>query len=129
MYLTYNAINSQYTVNQSLPLGRDAEGFNAFNCMKAYSDNGERYGYYGYDASGERTYKINVNPDILYINAENVSMTYHIDRYMLYPNGYMNVNQAGEYTKHYYADALRIASKIGSGFSQDLCDEAFQIDN
>jgi RHS repeat-associated protein len=39
------------------------------------------------------------------------------------------MNQDGEYTKHYYADALRIASKIGSGFSQDLCVEAFQIDN
>ena len=34
--------------------------FNAFNCMKAYSYNGERYGYYGYDASGERTYKYDI---------------------------------------------------------------------
>ena len=102
--------------------------FNAFNCMKAYSFNGERYGYYGYDASGERTYKINVNPDILYINAENVSMTYHIDRYMLYPNGYMNVNQAGEYTKHYYADALRIASKIGGNYDNNFCDSVAQIE-
>jgi RHS repeat-associated protein len=46
---------------------------------------------------------------------------------MFYPNGYMNMDQSGEYTKHYYADALRIASKIGSGFSQNLCDEANQI--
>ena len=41
----------------------------------------------------------------------------------------LNMNQNGEYTKHYYADALRIASKIGSGFSQNLCDEANQIGN
>jgi hypothetical protein len=34
--------------------------FNAYNCMKAYSFNGERYGYYGYDASGERTYKYDI---------------------------------------------------------------------
>jgi RHS repeat-associated protein len=46
---------------------------------------------------------------------------------MLYPNGYLNMNQNGEYTKHYYADALRIASKIGNGFSQNLCYEANQI--
>jgi len=36
----------------------------------------------------------------------------------------MNINQSGEYTKHYYADALRIASKIGSGFTGNLCDSA-----
>ena len=148
MHLIYNAINSQYAVKQSLPIYSwgclnftlryscfslrskwgDLEGFNAFNCMKAYSNNAEQYAYYGYDASGERTYKINVNPDILYINAENVSMTYHIDRYMLYPNGYMNVNQAGKYTKHYYADALRIASKIGGNYDNNFCDSVAQIE-
>ena len=48
---------------------------------------------------------------------------------MFYPNGYMNMDQSGEYTKHYYADALRIASKIGSGFSQNLCDEMDKILN
>jgi RHS repeat-associated protein len=49
---------------------------------------------------------------------------------MLYPNGYLNINQNGEYTKHYYADALRIASKIGSGKSGlDLCSEASIIEN
>jgi len=39
------------------------------------------------------------------------------------------MDQSGEYTKHYYADALRIASKIGSGFSQNLCDEMDKILN
>jgi len=31
--------------------------------------------------------------------------------------GYININQDGNYTKHYYADAARIASKIGNGFT------------
>jgi RHS repeat-associated protein len=49
---------------------------------------------------------------------------------MLYPNGYININQNGEYTKHYYADALRIASKIGSGASGlDLCSDAMAANN
>jgi RHS repeat-associated protein len=56
-----------------------------------------------------------------------MDVSLQIDKMMLYPNGYLNMNQNGEYTKHYYADALRIASKIGNGFSQNLCYEANQI--
>ena len=104
--------------------------FNAFNCMKAYSYNGERYGYYGYDASGERTYKYDIFSADSWTNQNGgMNVSLQIDKMMLYPNGYLNMNQNGEYTKHYYADALRIASKIGSGFSQNLCDEANQIGN
>jgi RHS repeat-associated protein len=40
-----------------------------------------------------------------------------VEKLTLYPNGYININQNGEYTKHYYADAARIASKIGSGYN------------
>jgi RHS repeat-associated core domain len=39
----------------------------------------------------------------------------------LYPNGYININQDGYYTKHYYADEMRVASKIGKGFNGNLC--------
>ena len=39
----------------------------------------------------------------------------------LYPNGYINLDQYGNYTKHYYADAMRVASKIGSGFRDSIC--------
>lgn len=48
---------------------------------------------------------------------------------MLYPNGYININQNGEYTKHYYAGTMRIASKIGSGFGEDLCLEATHLNS
>ena len=57
---TYNrAKEIQNVRTQLLPIWGGWEGFlfNAYNSMKAYSYNGERYGYYGYDASGERTYK------------------------------------------------------------------------
>ncbi|NLT52554.1 MAG: RHS repeat-associated core domain-containing protein [Ignavibacteria bacterium] len=98
--------------------------------MKAYSYNGERYGYYGYDASGERTYKYDIFSADSWTNQNGgMNVSLQIDKMMLYPNGYLNINQNGEYTKHYYADALRIASKIGNGFSQDLCTEANQIGN
>ena len=107
--------------------------FNAFNSMKAYSYNGERYGYYGYDASGERTYKYGLDRIDITTNQGDVYVTetyWEANEMMLYPNGYLNMNQNGEYTKHYYAGALRIASKIGRGTSGlDLCNDAAIIDN
>ena len=135
MSLVYNSNKFQYAVSQSLPFGEVRRGFpfNAFNCMKAYSYNGERYGYYGYDASGERTYKMGFDKLAITTNQGGIDSTYIswvAGNLMLYPNGYMNINQNGEYTKHYYADALRIASKIGSGKSGlDLCSEAMAIEN
>jgi len=79
---------------------------------------------------GERTYKYDMFCAGAWANGYGgMNVSLQIDKLMLYPNGYLNMNQDGEYTKHYYADALRIASKIGSGFSQDLCVEAFQIDD
>ena len=130
---TYNrAKEIQNVRTQLLPIWGGWEGFlfNAFNSMKAYSYNGERYGYYGYDASGERTYKYDMYSAGSWTNQTGgMNVSLQIDKMMLYPNGYLNMNQNGEYTKHYYADALRIASKIGNGFSQDLCTEANQIGN
>jgi RHS repeat-associated protein len=117
---------------QLLPFGevRRGSSFNAYNCMKAYSFNGERYGYYGYDASGERTYKYDMYSAGSWTNETGgMNVSLQIDKMMLYPNGYLNMNQNGEYTKHYYADALRIASKIGSGFEESLCDEVSIINN
>jgi len=125
----------QNTVSQSLPFEELRRGFsfNAFNCMKAYSFNGERYGYYGYDASGERTYKYGLDRIDITTNQGDVYVTetyWEANEMMFYPNGYINMNQNGEYTKHYYAEALRIASKIGSGKSGlDLCSEAMAIEN
>lgn len=79
---------------------------------------------------GERTYKYDMFCAGAWANGYGgMNVSLQIDKLMLYPNGYLNMNQDGEYTKHYYADALRIASKIGSGFSQNLCDETFQIDD
>jgi RHS repeat-associated protein len=135
MSLVYNSNKFQYAVSQSLPFGEVRRGFpfNAFNCMKAYSFNGERYGYYGYDASGERTYKYGLDRIDITTNQGDVYVTetyWEANEMMFYPNGYINMNQNGEYTKHYYADALRIASKIGSGKSGlDLCSEAMAIEN
>ena len=80
---------------------------------------------------GERTYKYDMFCAGAWANGfGGMDVSLQIDKLMLYPNGYLNMNQDGEYTKHYYADALRIASKIGSGKSGlDLCNEATAIEN
>jgi len=108
-------------VSQSLPFGEVRRGFpfNAFNCMKAYSFNGERYGYYGYDDAGQRMYKVTLNNTLSRINALGDNVL-EVEKLMLYPNGYININQNGEYTKHYYVEEARIASKIGSGYEPSI---------
>ena len=125
-----NAKEIQDVRTKFLPFGevRRDFSFNAFNCMKAYSFDGERFGYYGYDASGERTYKIDFDATFSKENGVISVQSLDVEKMTLYPNGYVNINQNGEYTKHYYADALRIASKIGSGFTGNICDSATTVD-
>ena len=93
--------------------------FNAFDQMKAYSDNGETYGYYGYDDAGQRMYKMILNQSVLQTNTQGNKIL-EVEKLMLSPNGYINIDQHGNYTKHYYADDQRIASKIGNEFNSSI---------
>lgn len=69
--------------------------------------------YYQYDANGERTYKLTGS-----VGRQNISgrwsAFYLLDNPTLYPSPYMVVTRKG-YTKHYYAENERIASRIGGG--------------
>ena len=73
---------------------------------------------YQYDANGDRTYKL--TGDYTY---QNVSGTwryfYQLDNATLYASPYLVVTPRG-YTKHYYAESERIASKLGNGGLQEL---------
>ena len=74
--------------------------------------------FYQYDANGDRTYKL--TGDYTY---QNVSGTwryfYQLDNATLYASPYLVVTPKG-YTKHYYAESERIASKLGNGGLQEL---------
>ena len=74
--------------------------------------------FYQYDANGDRTYKL--TGDYTY---QNVSGTwryfYQLDNATLYASPYLVVIPKG-YTKHYYAESERIASKLGNGGLQEL---------
>jgi|GEM_PF-1577544 len=69
--------------------------------------------YYQYDANGERTYKLTGS-----VGRQNISgrwsAFYLLDNPTLYPSPYIVVTRKG-YTKHYYAENERIASRIGGG--------------
>jgi hypothetical protein len=97
--------------------------FDAYGNMNAYCDNRETYSYYSYDDGGERTYKMTFNNQTVTNNRYGFAYL-TLDKMTFYPNGFMNINQYGEYTKHYYAETQRIASKIGTGsvLTENLCD-------
>jgi RHS repeat-associated protein len=96
--------------------------FDAHGNMNAYSDNMETYAYYSYDDAGQRTCKMTfANKSV----GNNTQYFPHLEQEKIsfYPNGFININQKGEYTKHYYAETQRIASKIGTGSHHNLCEE------
>ena len=80
---------------------------------------GEKYaGYYGYDAKGERVYKLTGTSGIDQVNAGYSYSNAVFDWCVMYPNPYIAITPKG-YTKHYYAGAERIATVLGGGGFED----------
>ena len=76
---------------------------------------GEKYaGFYGYDANGERVYKLTGMSSEYAINLGSSYAQVVFDDAVLYPNPYIVIS-AESYTKHYYAGAERLASVLGNG--------------
>ncbi len=81
---------------------------------------GDSYaGYYGYDANGERVYKLIGTNTTSQLNSANPYAEVFFDDAVLYPNPYMVITPKG-YTKHYYAGTERLATVIGRGGFSDL---------
>ena len=88
--------------------------FNSAANLKAYSNNGLDFAYYGYNASNTRAYKLSMLNMNQWVNGQPEPLSLQLQSAMFYPNAYINFNQNGEYTKHYYNGAERIASRLGS---------------
>ena len=73
-----------------------------------------RAGYYGYDANGERVYKLTGTSTITHTSDEVSDAVVYLDSAVLYPNPYVTIAGNG-YTKHYYANGERLATSMGSG--------------
>ncbi|MBR3660004.1 MAG: hypothetical protein IKN61_08875, partial [Bacteroidaceae bacterium] len=75
--------------------------------------------FYQYDANGERTYKLTTSERAQLINGHWNYYTI-MDNATLYASPYLVTTPQG-YTKHYYAESERIASKIGMGGLYEIC--------
>ena len=87
--------------------------FNSAANLKAYSNNGLDFAYYGYNASNTRAYKLSMLNMNQWVNGQPEPLSLQLQSAMFYPNAYINFNQNGEYTKHYYNGLERIASRLG----------------
>ncbi len=88
--------------------------FNSQGNLKAYSDDVMSFAYYGYNAANTRTYKLSLYNTNLWINGQQQPLNLQLQNAMFYPNTYLNFNQNGEYTKHYYNGMERVASRLGN---------------
>ena len=87
--------------------------FNSASNLKAYSNNLTDFAYYGYNAANTRAYKLGLSGSSQWVNGQQQSLHLGPQQAMFYPNAYLNFNQNGEYTKHYYNGSERIASRLG----------------
>ena len=87
--------------------------FNSAANLKAYGSDAMYYAYYGYNASNTRTYKLGLPFSFQWQNGQRVKVCIQPEQAMFYPNAYINFNQNGEYTKHYYNGTERICSRLG----------------
>ena len=88
------------------------------NRLLGVKDDEQRLSYYLYDANGDRTCKFTGEYAV-----QNQSGQWHyyylLNSPTLYASPYLVTNKKG-YTKHYYAESERIASRIGGGGLEDL---------
>jgi RHS repeat-associated protein len=83
------------------------------NRMQGLSDDGYM-SLFTYDASGERVLKSHGGIQGVFINGAPVGFINHMSNYTIYVNPYLVHDQAG-FTKHYYIEGQRVASRMGTG--------------
>ncbi|MBP5411907.1 MAG: hypothetical protein J6Y47_01480, partial [Bacteroidales bacterium] len=86
--------------------------FNASGNLKACGTD-MQISVYGYNSANTRTYKVNMFNANQWVNGQPEPLNLQLQNAMFYPNAYINFNQNGEYTKHYYNGLERIASRLG----------------
>ena len=60
-----------------------------------------------------RTYKYSFDLNPQWVNGRLEAVNFNLHNAMFYPNSYLNFNNDGHYTKHYYNGMERIASRLG----------------
>ena len=89
------------------------------NRLMVLSDNGKT-SRYTYNAAGERIMKSYGTMEGVYINGAPQGITFHeTDNFTLYPASILSVNK-NRFTKHYFLDDKRVASRIGTGLFNNV---------
>ncbi|MEQ1746585.1 MAG: SpvB/TcaC N-terminal domain-containing protein, partial [Saprospiraceae bacterium] len=91
--------------------------WNEENQLAAVSDNGF-VSQYTYDAAGERVLKSSGGSQSVYENGAAAGFISHQKNYTAYVSPYL-VAREGTFTKHYFLENQRIASKIGEGYFEN----------
>ena len=116
-------VNEQYGIGGSLqrretnipgnPPSEELYRFGADGNLRMYSYDRLFYSLYGYDGGTTRTYKYSFDLNPNWVNGRLEAVNFNPHTAMFYPNSYLNFNQDGYYTKHYYNGMERIASRLG----------------
>src|SRR5690606_759234 len=86
------------------------------NRLLIVNDNeGHSISHYVYDHTGERTFKSVENVSLLNVGGQNIYTIEDMQDYLLYPSGNIVIDpNKAEYTKHYYSNGKRLASRLNS---------------
>ena len=109
--------------------------FGADGNLRLYSYDRLFFAVYGYDGGTTRTYKYSFDLNPNWVNGRLEAVNFNPHTAMFYPNSYLNFNQDGYYTKHYYNGMERIASRLGDQNisinvnDPDLQDRKWQLDS
>ncbi len=119
MHYTYDAAGNPTSILDASGVGRDLV-WDAENRLKEIIDTKEGlFHSYAYDHTGERILKRYGTAQSGYVNGKNVETLYDFgESYSAYASAYFVENNNG-YTKHYYAGATRLVSKIGEDYYEN----------
>ena len=119
MHYTYDAAGNPTSILDASGMGRDLE-WNADNQLRSIVDTKEGlFHSYAYDHTGERILKRYGTAQNAYVNGASAgALRNSTDNYSAYASAYFVENNNG-YTKHYYAGATRLVSKIGEDYYEN----------
>ena len=119
MHYTYDAAGNPTSILDASGMGRDLV-WDAENRLKEIIDTKEGlFHSYAYDHTGERILKRYGTAQSGYVNGKDMGTLYDFgESYSAYASAYFVENNNG-YTKHYYAGATRLVSKLGEGYFEN----------
>jgi len=89
------------------------------NRLMAVVDDNTKVNHYVYDHAGERTFKSIGAVTQVNIGGAGIYSVLNFDNYLVYPSGYMVVDIGkDQYSKHYYINGKRFASRLDEGAGQ-----------